>query len=165
MKKLAVNMEYVRRHLFTVAVTLALAVWFAYDGFVVYPATPAAELYVAIENSDPPATFDLDAFKAQKIRTQISFSALSLLAFLVVGLRLLSSVKFDLSYDEEGFVLKGSHYSYADISSVDRARWSAKGVALLKLKDGNKIILDSWHHRGVDEFLKSLPESLNQEGV
>lgn len=157
MKKLSINTEYARRHLFAVLVTFGLALWFAYDGFVSYPATPAAELYKIIEKAEATAAVDLEAFKEQKIFSQIGFAALSFIASLTVFLRLLSSFLFKFSYDGKAFVWKGKTYSYSDIKAVDLRLWSKKGIACLTLDDGAKITLDSWHHRSVGDFLESLP--------
>ena len=158
MKKLSLNPEYARRHVFAALVTLALAFWFAYDGFISYPATPAAELYKMIEKADAPATVDLEAFKKQKIGSQLGFAALSFLASLIVSLRLLSSARFNFSYGSDAFLWKGKNYTFSDIKEVDFTRWSTKGIARLILNDGVNITLDSWHHLSVGDFIKALPE-------
>ena len=54
MQRLKLNPEYARRHLFVTLLMVALGCWFGYDGFIGYPATPAAELYKSIEGSDAP---------------------------------------------------------------------------------------------------------------
>ena len=74
--KLKLNGEYAGRHLFVTLLMVGLCGWFGYDGFVRYPATPAAELYKSIEGSDAPDGFDLEAFKAQKTKTQYGFCLL-----------------------------------------------------------------------------------------
>ena len=150
--KLALNKEYARRHLFVTIVMAALGLWFGYDGFIRYPATPAAELYRSIEGSDAPEGYDLEGFKRQKTQTQYGFTALSLLAALVVGLRLFRSYKFKFEFDKAGFTFDGRKYGFNDIDSTDHRRWKSKSIVTLKAKDGTKIVLDAWHHNGVKEF-------------
>jgi len=145
--KLTLNKEYATRHLFVVALMTGLCCWFGYDGFVRYPATPAAELYESIEGSRPLPTCNLEAFKKQKTQTQYGFTVLSGLAALVVGLGLLKSYRFDFEFDDEGFVYQGKRHAYSDVKTVDRSKWATKGI--LKV-DG--ITLDAWHHVGVKEF-------------
>lgn len=156
MKRLSLNAEYARRHLFTVLVTAALAVWFAYDGFVGYPATPAAELYRTIEKADAPAGLDLEAFKRQKTLTQIGFAFLSFFAALVVGLRLLASVRFAFSYDDDGFIWKGKRRPFGEVVRVDLSKWEKSQIATLVLESGPSVKLDAWHHLGVADVLEAL---------
>ena len=154
--KLKVNSEYLTRHLFVTLLMVGLCGWFGYDGFVRYPSTPAAELFTSIEGREPGERElqgdYLEKFKRQKIQTQYGFTALALLAALVVGLRLLKSCTFEFEFDDEGFVYKGVRRAYADIKQVDRAQWDKKGIIVV---DG--ITLDAWHHLGVKEFAEKLP--------
>lgn len=150
--KLVLNKEYARRHLFVTIVMAALGLWFGYDGFVRYPATPAAELYRSIEGSDAPEGFDLEGFKRQKTQTQYGFTALSLLAALVVGLRLYGASRFKFEFDENGFSFRNRRYTYADIDETDHRQWKSKSILKLRLKDGLRVVLDAWHHVGVKEF-------------
>ena len=159
--KLALNKEYARRHLFVTVVMAALGLWFGYDGFIRYPKTPAADLYRSIEGSDAPAGFDLESFKKQKTQTQYGFTALSLLAALVVGLRLYGASKFDFEFDETGFTFNGRRYADADIAEIDRKRWKSKSILALRLKDGEKVVLDAWHHTGVKDFASRLSPPLS----
>ena len=76
MKRLKLNPEFFYRHLAVCLLMFGMSCWFGYDGFVRYPATPAAELYEKIESSKPPEGFNLDAFKRQKIQSQYGFTAL-----------------------------------------------------------------------------------------
>ena len=66
MKRLRLNPDYLRRHLFAAAVMAALGCWFGYDGAVRYPRMAPDELYRSIEQAEPPAGADLEAFKRQK---------------------------------------------------------------------------------------------------
>ena len=149
--KLKLNTEYATRHLFVTLLMLGLCGWFGYDGFVRYPATPAAELYKSIEGSDAPAGFNLEAFKVQKTQTQYGFTILCFLAALIVGTRLYGSYAFEFEFDDEGFVYKGKRRAYSDIKKVDRSKWEKKGIVKV---DG--ITLDAWHHVGVKEFVEKL---------
>ena len=149
--KLKINGEYATRHLFVTLLMIGLGGWFGYDGFVRYPATPAAELYKSIEGSDAPAGFNLEAFKAQKTKTQYGFTFLCFLAALIVGSRLFASYRFDFAFDDEGFTYAGKRKAYSDIKQVDRSQWEKKGIVKV---DG--IVLDAWHHLGVKEFVAKL---------
>ena len=154
--KLKINGEYAMRHLFVTLLMLGLGGWFGYDGFVRYPATPAAELFTSIEGREPSAKEReggfLEAFKAQKTKTQYGFTALCLLASLIVGARLYGSYKFAFEFDDEGFTYLGRRRAYSDVKKVDRSQWKKKGIVKV---DG--ITLDSWHHLGVKELEQKLP--------
>ena len=145
--KLKLNREYALRHLFVTVLMLGLCGWFGYDGFVRYPATPAAELYKSIEGSDAPAGFNLEAFKVQKTQTQYGFTFLTLLASLVIGGHVWLLSKFRFEYDDESYTFAGKRVAIKDIKSVDRSQWEKKGIVKV---DGIK--LDAWHHAGVKEF-------------
>ena len=131
--------------------------WFGYDGFVAYPRTDAAALYESIEKSAPPADFPLESFKQQKIRSQYGFTALCLLASVLIGLHLASVAAFRFAFDADGFVWRGKRRPLSDVKSVDRSAWKKKGIVTLTLADGDRVALDAWHHLGVKEFEKALP--------
>lgn len=160
--KLKPNKEYAARHLFVTVVMATLSCWFGFDATVRYPATPARELYVSIESSEPPEGFALDAFKEQKIRTQYGFAFLALLAAAIVGVRLWNSWTFDFSFDEEGFEIAGRRYPYSAMKAVDIRKWEKLGIVRFAVADGKRlrrITLDSWHHSGVKEFVgRALPD-------
>lgn len=150
--KLKLNPEYAHRHLFVTLLMFGLGCWFGYDGFVRYPATPAAELYRSIEQADAPTGFDLEGFKRQKTQTQYGFTLLSFLASAVVGLRLLKASRLDVDFDDEGFTARGRQTRWADVRRIDRRQWQSKGIVKV---DG--LVLDAWHHLGVREFAAHLP--------
>lgn len=138
---------------------LGLCGWFGYDGFVRYPATPAAELYAKIDGRAPDGKVtpaELEAFKHQKTQAQHGFTVLTLLAALVVGLRLLASVRFEFSFDDEGFTYRGKRRLYSEVKHIDRSQWKRKGIVKV---DG--IVLDSWHHLGVKDFLSHFETDLD----
>lgn len=149
--KLTLNREYAMRHLFVTVLMAALCCWFGYDGFVRYPATPAAQLYKTIEGHEAPEGYDLDAFKAQKTKTQYGFTILAGMAALIVGMGLFVAYKFDFEFDDEGFSYGGKRFTYDGIKKVDRSQWDKKGIVVV---DGIK--LDAWHHVGVKEFVAKL---------
>ena len=132
---------------------IGLGGWFGYDGFVGYPATPAAELYKSIEKSDPPEGYDLEAFKKQKIGTQYGFTILAFFMAAVVGSRLLASRRFKFEFDDEGFVYLGRRHPISSIKNIDRSQWEKKGIIKV---DG--ITLDAWHHLGVKEFVEKIAQ-------
>ena len=149
--KLTLNREFATRHVGVALLMLGLSCWFGYDGFVRYPATPAAELYRSIEGSDAPAGFNLEAFKVQKTQTQYGFTFLTLLASLVIGGHVWLLSKFRFEYDDESYTFAGRRVAIRDIKSVDRSQWEKKGIIRV---DGIK--LDAWHHAGVKEFVEKL---------
>lgn len=151
MTRLKLNREYASRHAGVALVMLALAGWFGWDGFVRYPATPAAELYFSIEGREAPPATDLEAFKVQKTAAQRGLMIAALAAALVIGGRLLAAARFRFEFDDDGFACGGRRFSYADVKNVDRSRWKKKGIVVV-----NGIKLDAWHHLGVGEFEKKL---------
>ena len=151
MTKLKLNKEYARRHGAVALLMAALFVWFAYDGLVSYPRMSARELYVSIEQSEPPAGCDLEAFKTQKTRTQYLFSVLAALAALSIGGRLLKASRLNVAFDEKGFTWDNRAYTYKDITKVDDRAWTKKGISVITV-DGRRLRLDSWHHEGVREM-------------
>lgn len=156
--KLTLNKEFLRRHLFAIVILTGMGVWFGYDGFVTYPNMPAAKLYESIEKSAPPPSMTdakLEAFKVQKIQSQYGFCFALLFVAAIVGLHLLAVSRLQFAFDDDGFSWKGKRYSFGDIKSVDRSKWTKKGILKLTLADGT-VTLDSWHHVGVTEFEKKL---------
>lgn len=158
MTKLKLNKEYAFRHLFVTLLMAGLFLWFAYDGLVRYPKTPAAELYREIEKADAPQGYDLESFKRQKTTTQQSFALLALLASLTVGLRLLKAAQFDFAFDDTSFVWRGKTFALSEIAQIDRAKWESKAILAIRTKDGTKLTLDAWHHLGVKDFERILPQ-------
>ena len=143
MKRLKLNPEFFYRHLAVCLLMFGMGCWFGYDGF--------------IESSKPPEGFNLDAFKRQKIQSQYGFTALCLLASVLIGLNLASVASFRFEFDDSGFVWRGKKLPISDIKSVDRSQWKKKGIVKLLLADGSRVTLDAWHHLGVKDFEKLLP--------
>ena len=163
--KLTLNPEYARNHLFVTVLMAGLAAWFAFDGLVRYPSTPARDLYAKIEGAQPPEAMSdaqLESFKDQKTKTQHGFAVLSFAAAAIVGLRLLKSAKFRLEFDEEGFSYAGKRVSYAQVTSVDVSQWEKKSIAKVHFNGGFAKI-DAWHHRGAKEFLEKLRTPVDAE--
>lgn len=155
MKALTLNREFAMRHLGVALLMLGLSGWFGYDGFVRYPAMPAAELYRSIEGSDAPAGLDLAAFKRQKTQTQYGFTLLAFLAALVIGGHVGLLARFRFAYDDAGFVCGKTRRKFADVDAreVDWSQWEKKGIVRVA-----GITLDAWHHAGVREVAARLPK-------
>lgn len=163
--KLQLNREFAARHLGVAAVMLALSGWFAYDGLIAYPAASGHDLYVSIEKSEPPADFDVAAFKAQKIKTQHGFALLTLLLSAVIAGGVLRNRLRTLVWDDEkmcGSLTLNRPLAFADIEKVDSRRWDSKGILVLHAKDGRRVTLDAWHHAGVTELAKKLLPSADE---
>ena len=154
MKTLTLNREFATRHLGVALLMLGLSGWFGYDGFVRYPATPAADLYRSIEGSDAPDGFDLEAFKRQKTQTQYGFTVLALLAALVIAGHVGLLARFRFAYDDEGFVCGTVRRKFADVGAreVDWSQWEKKGIVRV-----GGLTLDAWHHAGVRDGAARLP--------
>ena len=152
MTRLRLNPEYAKRHLFVTLLMVGLGGWFGYDGFIGYPATPAAELYKSIEKSDAPEGYDLEEFKRQKIGTQYGFMILAFFAAAVVGSRLMRNRRFKFAFTDDCYIYRGRRHQLSAIKKIDRSKWEKKGIIKV---DG--ITLDSWHHLGVKEFVEKLP--------
>lgn len=160
MVKLKLNREFLLRHLFSLAVFLALGGWFAYDAFVKYPATPARDLYVAIEKSEPHESFDLEAFKIQKTGTQRILAGAALLAAFCIGAHLFAVSRFTFEFDEGGFTVGSKRFSYGDIKNVDTSKWAKKSILVIS-GEGWKTSLDAWHHEGVKDFYEKLTSGVD----
>ena len=151
MTRLKLNPEYAKRHLFVTLLMIALGCWFGYDGFIGYPATPAAELYKSIDKKDAPEGTDLEAFKKEKIGRQQQLMILTFFAAAVVGSRLMRNRRFKFGYTDDYYVYRGRRHLISEIKTVDRSKWEKKGIIKI---DG--ITLDAWHHLGVKEFVEKL---------
>ena len=156
MKRLRLNPDYLRRHLFAAAVMAALGCWFGYDGAVRYPRMAPDELYRSIEQAEPPAGADLEAFKRQKTNAQLGLALVLLVAAGVVGVRLFLASRMDFAWEGKEFSWRGRRLSVADVAEVDRSRWETKGILKLKLSDGGSVVLDAWHHLGVRDAVAEL---------
>ena len=155
--KLQLNREFATRHLGVAALMVGLSCWFGYDAFVGYPSKSAHDIYVAIEKSEPKPETNLEAFKAQKIKTQYGFTFLCLAAGLAIAFGVQLNRHRTLEWDEEkmqGTLTGGRPLAFADVSEVDDSNWKRKGILVLKAKDGRKVTLDAWHHTGVEELAK-----------
>ncbi len=142
MTRLTLNREFAVRHLGVALLMLGLSGWFAYDGYVAYPA------------------HDDEWFERQHLRResatrrQREFMVLALVAAVVIAGHVGAVARLDFSYDGDGFECGGVRRRFADVKSVDWTKWERKGIVKV---DG--IVLDAWHHsgvRGVAEILRSL---------
>ena len=140
MKKLKVNPEFFKRHLFVTVLMFALGCWFGYDGFVTYPA--ADDKYIE----------ERHLVRETATERQKQFMVLAFLASAAVGFHLWKVVSFWVEYDGEGFVYNGEKHLYKDVKTVDRSQWEKKSIVKV---DG--IVFDAWHHIGVKDIEKNLP--------
>jgi hypothetical protein len=141
MKKLKVNPEFFKRHLFVTLLMAGLGCWFGYDGFVKYPA--AGDEFFA----------ERHLVREKATERQKQFMILSFIASILVGGHLWKIASFKVDYDDEGFVYKGERRLYRDVKNVDRSQWKKKGIVKA---DG--IVFDAWHHLGVNEIEQRLPQ-------
>lgn len=114
--KLKLNREFAVRYSLVALLFLGMGGWFAFDGFVRYPRTSAAELYRSIEKAEvpedmPPAA--LEAFKRQKTASQKGLALVLTVAAAWVGLLLARAAAFRFDYDEKGFVCARGRYEWS----------------------------------------------------
>lgn len=159
MTSLVLNPEFARRYALVALLFAGMGCWFGYDGLVKYPKADPAALYVAIEKSEPREGTDLEAFRRQKIRSQLGMAAALLVAAGWVGAVLLRARRLSFAYDAAGFVHGGLRTAYSEVTAVDRSRWESKGILALTA-GSRRIVLDGWHHRDVRAFEKVLASAL-----
>ena len=150
MKKFKLNPDFVRRYAFVAILFAGMGGWFGYDGLVTYPSRSAAALYEAIEKSVPPPEMTpekLEAFKAQKIKSQYGLSLALLVASAWVALILFKAMRFDFDPEKAGKIL-----------AVDRTRWEKKGILVLTTEKCGKVTLDAFHHLGVSDYATTLKD-------
>lgn len=141
--RLKLNKEFAVRHLAVALLMAALGGWFAYDGYVKYPAMDAATLYREAHGGEDAATPEqAEKFKANAVPRQKQFMALAwgFAAFLAANVFMLWRREYEL----EG-----------EITDVDRRDWDKKGIIRFKV-NGRKVALDAWHHEGVRELVSRL---------
>ena len=141
--KLKLNPEFAVRHLGVAALMMALGGWFAYDGFVSYPRTPAPELYASAHGGEPAASLEqAEKYKASAIPRQKQFMAICWLFALYLAANV-------------GFLAKKSFDLDGEITDVDDRDWAKKGILRFKV-NGKKTVLDAWHHQGVKELAEKI---------
>ena len=146
---LKLNREFAVRYSLVALLFLGMGGWFAFDGFVRYPRTPAAELYRSIEKAEVPEDMSpaaLEAFKRQKTASQKGLALVLTVAAAWVGLLLARAAAFRFDYDEKGFVCARGRYEWSAVKAVDRRAWKRKGILRLELPGGGRLVLDGWHH-------------------
>jgi len=155
--KLTINREFLGRHLFALVVLAGMGCWFGYDGYVKYPSKTPMELYAEAHNGEQAKDEAVARkFYDEAVPRQKEFMALCLVAATLVGLHLLAIVRTKVEFDDDGFTWNGRRYAYGDVKATDRSKWSKKGIAVVELKDGRKLKLDSWHHMGVDMMMQKM---------
>ena len=143
-KRISLNRDFARRHLFVAALMAALSLWFLYDGAVDYPGKP--DEWFAAHHTE----------RSRAIARQFQFSGLSALAAIFIALGVMRAGRATLEWDEEamcGTLTGGKPLPFADVSAVDASRWERKGILVLTAKDGRRVKLDAWHHAGVEELV------------
>ena len=141
--KLKLNKEFAVRHLGVAVLMAALGGWFAYDGYVAYPATPAPELYANAHGGESAASPEqAEKYKASAIPRQKQFMAICWLFALYLAANV-------------GFLARKSFYLDGKITDVDDRDWAKKGILRFKV-DGKKTVLDAWHHAGVKELVEKI---------
>ena len=156
MKKFTLNREFFVRHLGVALLMAGLGCWFVYDGAVTYPAMDAVEFCEKHhKNTENP-----EREKAKAIERQYQFATLAFIAALAIGCHLLKVRGESLEWDGEkmiGTLTFGKNAFFKDVQAVERRYWDKKGILTVKMDDGRKITLDSWHHPEVRELAELLP--------
>ena len=157
--KLKLNREFALRHAAVAVLMAGMAAWFAYDGYVAYPSMTPEALYERIEGKAPPSREAAEKVFSGAVPRQRQFMALCLLASAVIGFGVWRASRFRFSYRERGFAFRGRRYRLDDIAKVDVSQWAKKGILRMSTTDGTRIVLDGWHHRGVDGFYEILRDA------
>lgn len=157
--KLKLNREFAIRHLFVAVLLTGMGAWFAYDGYVAYPSMTPEALYEQIEHQPPASREAAEKVYANAIPRQKQFMALCIIGAAIVGFGVWRASRFRFTYRERGFSYHGRRYAIADISKVDASQWGKKGILRLLTGDGTRIVLDGWHHKGVDGFYDILRDA------
>lgn len=146
--KIAVNREYMTRHLGVAVLFIVLGLWFLYDAVFVYPNVPVAP---------------------GEHRTSISFqyssSALLIIASIIIAFRARLSAHETLEWDGEkmwGSLTGGREIPLSDVKVADWGKWDRKRILVLVTREGRFISVDGWHHTGVDELAKILGGSKDE---
>ena len=139
------------RHLGVAALMAGLCCWFAYDGAVAYPQKDES-YFVELHHADPERGPEL---KKASIERQFQFAGIAALAALVIAGGVLRVKLQTLEWDDSqmcGSLTGGRPLAFSDVAEADASKWEKKGIAVLKAKDGRRVVLDTWHHSGAREL-------------
>ena len=180
-----INLEYAVRMVLFCGIILFLGGWSLYDGALRYPRQNreydqmCSELAAQQLTGDAFAVKKIELMKAKgwnvehaatkagqplhgeaDIRTQYTFALLLLPWGLLVSGLLLRNSRRRFAAAETG--LSGFFpeiVPYAAITSVDRRKWDAKGIARLTIATAagaKKVTLDDWKFRGMADILAEI---------
>lgn len=141
--RLKLNKEFALRHLGVAALMAALGGWFAYDGYVAYPAADAMEMYAKAHGGERAQSVEqAEKYRQNAIPRQKQFMMLAwaFSAYLLVNLAYLWRKEYDFG---------------GKITEVDEKDWEKKGILRFKV-DGKQTVLDAWHHEGVKELREKI---------
>lgn len=158
MIKLKLNMEFAFRHIAVAVAALGLSAWFAFDGFVTYPAENEAAL-----RKDPSLEPANLPHPERKINEQFIFSGVTGFGAIVILLLLLAEAGKSLSLENgklKGSLTGGTEIPLEDIASVDESLWEKKNIAFLVPKYSKRIKLDAWHFKGAKEIYLEVKQAL-----
>lgn len=160
-----VHLPYFKKFLWIAIAALGYAAWSAYDGFIAYPeklriavayeALPDTEAgrqqwrQVATENGWPPG---IPTKTAEKMRSLIASQFLAIVVCGIAATFLL--LKWWRAHgtwiegDESTFRnSRGTEFSLANLTEINRRKWEDKGIAVLKYTEGGKtrkFVLDDF---------------------
>lgn len=103
--------------------------------------------------------FEKPIYSEHDLRTQWIQAGLALSLSILPFLAVLLKVGRRFYADESG--LSGSGFghrtiSYTEIEAIDWRKWEDKGIAVLRLKTGEKMTLDGWHFSGMVALVKTI---------
>lgn len=147
--------------------------WFLYDGLVKYP--KQREMYrLVYEMNDEGGAIkrpdwrekleaagystDIDPDKLSNksdtdILTQRIIAGLCFPVGLLALFWLVLNSFRTLYADERGVQFGGSRMAFDEVDQIDKTRWDSKGIAVLRGRDGKKLVLDDWKFRGAADVL------------
>ena len=157
--KLKLNREFAMRHMFVALLLTGMGGWFAYDGYVTYPSMTPEALYERIEHAPAPSREAAEKVYSNAIPRQKQFMILCLAGAAAIGFGVWRASRFRFTYRDRAFAYNGRRYRLDDISKTETSQWGKKGILRLSLRDGTCVVLDAWHHTGVDGFYEILRDT------
>lgn len=182
--------SYLRRYAIMAAICIGAGLWFAYDGFIGYPAKlPAAEAYDEIRDKDAEERIEEWREMAQEngwskstpkktaeevrddIVGQYFWMSLCLIGGIPAVLYFLNCRGTWVEATEEGLKTSwGQNVNFANVSKLDKKRWAKKGIAKATYTEGEMqktFVFDDFKYERepLGDMLRRLEGILDREQI